>query len=225
MCDGPLDHLTAADKHRLMERSVVRNLDRDDVIHLAGDPVDRVHLVEEGVVKLSLRDSEGEETILGLTTPGGWIGDIGAIDRKPQPLDAIAATNCVVRGVDAGLFVEIVFKEPAAAVALGRQQTQRTRWFIETALERTSGEVGARLAGRLLDLGHMMGRASDDDTITLDLPLGQRELGKLSGMCRESVCKTMRKMKRDGVLDYRGRTLRILKPDSLQMMRCGAGIS
>jgi CRP-like cAMP-binding protein len=63
----------------------------------------------------------------------------------------------------------------------------------------------------------------ENDTITLDLPLGQKDLGKLAGMCRESTCKTLRRLKADGIVDYRGRTMRILRPDSLKMMRCGTG--
>lgn len=217
-----LDNLSDLDRDRLLDRSVERSIACGDVIHIAGDQPDRVHLVIEGVVKLSLRDSEGEETILGLTPAGGVVGDIGALDGRPQPLDAIAATPCVIRGVDATLFTEIVLADPTAALALFTAQSERARWMIETALERTSGEVTSRLAGRLLDLGKMLGSTSDDRTITVELPLGQRDLGKLSGMCRESVCKTMRNMKKEGLLDYEGRRLRILQPDTLRMMRCGS---
>jgi hypothetical protein len=33
----------------------------------------------------------------------------------------------------------------------------------------------------------------------------------------------LRRLKADGVVDYEGRKLRILRPDTLRMMRCGAG--
>jgi hypothetical protein len=39
-------------------------------------------------------------------------------------------------------------------------------------------------------------------------------------MCRESACKTMSKMKKQGVIDYKGRKLRILRPDVLEKIRC-----
>lgn len=217
-----IDELAPSARERLLARSVERHLTAGDILHLAGDRPDRVHLVVHGVVKLSLRDSEGEETILGLAPAGTVVGDIGAVDGRPQPLDAIAATAGLARGIDAQLFVETIFDEPRAALALSRSQAERTRWMTETALERTSGEIRARLAGRLLDLARMLGERTGDH-ITLDLPLGQRDLGKLAGMCRESTCKTLRRFKAEGVVDYEGRKLRILRPDSLQMMRCGAG--
>jgi CRP-like cAMP-binding protein len=217
-----VEQLAPRDRQRLLDRSVERSLSPGEILHLAGDRADRVHVVLEGLIKLSLRDSEGDETILGLAPVGSVVGDIAAIDGRPQPLDAVAATTCLVLGIDASLFLEIVFADPRAALELCRGHAARTRWMIETALERTSGEVIARLAGRLLDLATMLG-TEENDTITLDLPLGQRDLGKLAGMCRESTCKTLRRLKADGIVDYRGRTLRILKPDSLKMMRCGTG--
>lgn len=217
-----LDKLVPAERDRLLARAVKRHLDPGDIVHLAGDPATRVHLVLDGVVKLSLRDSEGDETILGLAPPGSVVGDIGAVDGRPQPLDAVAATPGLVFGVDARLFVEVVFSHPEAALELGRAQADRTRWMVETALERTSGEVTARLAGRLLDLGRLLGTCHGN-TIAMELPLGQKDLGKLAGMCRESTCKTLRRLKAQGIVDYEGKKLRILRPDTLRMMRCGSG--
>jgi CRP-like cAMP-binding protein len=215
-----LDELRDTDRRTLLDRSVERFVARDEIIHLAGDRPERVHIVLEGIVKLAARDGNGDETILGLTAPGGTVGDMAAIDGCGQPLDAITATPCRLAGIDAELFVDVIFRNPGAALELARADVQRTRWMIETALERTSGEIEERLAGRLLDLAHMLGRPAGD-AIELELPVGQRDLGKLAGMCRESACKTLRRMKADGVLDYEGRRLRILRPDSLRLMRCG----
>ncbi|MEA2516595.1 MAG: family transcriptional regulator, cyclic receptor protein [Actinomycetota bacterium] len=214
--------LAAEDRARLLDRAVHKHLAAGDIVHLAGDEPDRLHLVTSGVVKLSLRDSEGEETILGLAPAGTVVGDIGAIDGRPQPLDAVAATSVEVLGIDAQIFVEIVMHNPSAALELSKAQAERSRWTIETALERTSGEVSARLAGRLLDLGEMLGTMRGGE-IEMDLPVGQRDLGRLAGVCRESTCKTLRRMQADGLVAYRGRKLRILRPDSLQMLRCGMG--
>lgn len=217
-----MTELPDGERTTLMDRAVPRSLEPGEILHLAGDRCDRVHFVTEGVIKLSLRDSNGEETILGLGVPGSILGDMPAADHRSHPLDAIAATRSEVLGFDPQLFVEVVFRNPRAALALARSSSARCRWVIDTALERTSGEVPARLAGRLLDLGRMLGRANGT-AIELELPLGQRELGKLAGMCRESTCKTLRRFKAAGLVDYEGRRLRILRPDSLQMMRCGSG--
>lgn len=212
--------LTEKDRRDLLDRAVPRALRRGDSLHLAGDPAERIHLLRRGVVKLSARDGEGDETILGLALPGTVVGDVAATDRGYQPLDAVATTTVDALGMEAERFVEIIFRNPPAALELARMTAERTRWMVETAIERTSGEVPTRLAGRLLDLAEMLGRQRGH-SIELELPVGQRDLGRLAGICRESTCKTLRRFKAAGVVDYEGRKLRILRPDSLQKIKCG----
>lgn len=212
--------LPEGDRLELLDRAVPRHLARGDSLHLAGDLPQRVHLIVRGVVKLSARDGEGDETILGLALPGMVVGDIAAVDGGFQPLDSVAATAVDALGMEAERFREIIFRNPRAALELARLTAERTRWMVETAIERTSGEVTTRLAGRLLDLAELLGRQRGA-AIELELPVGQRDLGRLAGICRESTCKTMRRLKAAGVVDYEGRRLRILRPDSLRKMKCG----
>ncbi|HWC12962.1 MAG TPA: Crp/Fnr family transcriptional regulator [Actinomycetota bacterium] len=218
-----LEQLSPTQRERLLARAVRRDLPRGELLQLAGSPAERVHLIVTGIVSLSVRDIDGDETILGLAGPGTFVGEVAAIDGEPQPFDAATATAAQVVGFDAAAFVDIVFSSPPAARALAALGTARSRWMIDTALERTTGEVDARLAGRLLDLSRMLGR-TNGTTIELELPLSQRDLGRLAGMCRESACKTLRRMKANGIVDYEGRKLRILRPDSLRMLKCGGSM-
>lgn len=202
-----------------MDRSVPRHLAPGDHLYLAGDRARRAHLITSGLVKLVARDGEGRETILCLALPGEITGETAAIDGLPQPLDAVAASHTDVLGFDADLLVEVLERNPAAAMQLSLTTAERLRWVYGTALERTSSEVPARLAGRLLDLADILGRINDG-AVELELPLGQGDLGRLAGMCRESACKTLRRFKAQGLVDYRGRRLRILRPDVLERIKC-----
>ncbi len=218
-----IEQLSQPQRERLLARAVRRDLPSGELLQLTGSPPERVHLIVRGIVSLSVRDAEGAETILGLAGPGTFIGEAAAIDGEPQPFDATTTTPAHVVGFDAATFVDVVFASPGAARALAALGSARSRWMIETALERTTGDVDARLAGRLLDLSRMLGRAAGT-TIELDLPVGQRDLGRLAGICRESTCKTLRRMQADGIVDYEGRKLRILRPDSLRKLKCGGSV-
>jgi CRP-like cAMP-binding protein len=188
-------------------------------LFLAGDRARRVFGIARGVIKLGSRNADGGETILGLAVQGDLVGEIAAIDELPQPLDAVAATPCEVLSFDADELLEAVPRNPAASHELNASLAARLRWTSDCAAERAAAPAGARLAGRLLDLADLIGRV-DGDAVTLDLPMGQGDLGRLAGICRESVCKNLRRMKADGILDYHGRKLRILRPDVLENIRC-----
>jgi CRP/FNR family transcriptional regulator, cyclic AMP receptor protein len=214
-----LDALSEADRGNLLARAVPRVLNRSDMLFLAGERSTRAHLLLDGIVKLGARTAEGRETILGLAVPGEFVGEVSSIDGLAQPVDATAATRCRLLGIDSKLFMEALARNGGAALALARTLARRNRWLSHTALERTSAEVPARLAGRLLDLGDLLGEASEG-AIEMVLPVGQRDLGRLAGVCRESACKTLRRFQRAGLVDYRGRRLRITRPDALERIRC-----
>jgi CRP-like cAMP-binding protein len=211
--------LSERDQDRLLDRAVPRSIEAGDTLHFAGERSERVHLVTSGVLKLVARDGAGSETILGLAAPGDIVGELGEIDGLHQPLDVIAATPCAVVGLDARTLMEAAISSPEAARSLLEQQTARLRWVYGTALERSAGAVPARVAGRLLDLADMIGSV-ENGAVAVDMPLRQADLGRLAGVCRESTCKTLRRFKSEGLVDYRGRRLRILRPDVLERIRC-----
>ena len=214
-----MEALPPATRRSLWERSVMRSLEPGEYLYLAGDEAERVHLVTDGLMKFTSSDSDGRETILGLAVPGDLVGQLAALNGLRQPFDVAAITHCGVAGFDPETLIAAVSSTPGAAVELAAVLASRTRWICETAMERASGEVPARLAGRLLHLAELIGRMRGG-TIEMDLPLGQGELGRLAGMCRESVCKTLNTFRAQGVVDYRGRRLRILRPDALELIRC-----
>ena len=211
--------LAPDDRSLLLDRALHRRLAPGAVLHLEGDPRPHAHLIAAGVVKLTTRDPGGREAILGLALPGELIGEIPAIDGKCQPTDALAATHCEVLAFEARTLREVLARNGVAALVIARALSARLRWVSETALERTASDVPARLAGRLLDLADLLGDGRRPGEF--DLPLVQADLGSLAGMSRESACKTLRRFKARGLLDYSGRRIRLLRPDLLELIRGG----
>ncbi len=214
-----LDPLADDDRELLLGRAVPRRLAPDETLSFAGDARPRVHLLTGGLLKLVGRDLEGNQTILGLCVPGDLAGAEGALDGAVTRYDYVAATRATVLGFDAVVFAQVLARNPSACLALCRALAARVRWLCDAAQERSSAHVPARLAGRLLDLADLIGR-QHGDYVELELPFPQRDLGGLAGMCRESACKTLRRWKSQGTVDYHGRTLRIRRPEVLRAIRC-----
>jgi CRP-like cAMP-binding protein len=209
------------DRALLAERAIPRALEPGDILFLSGERSSRVHVLARGLMKLSARDGDGRETILGLAVSGDLVGEIPALDGLPQPLDAVASIRSEVVGIDAETLVASLARSPQASLTLARSVVGRARWMCDTALERSGSEVPSRLAGRLLDLADLIGRV-DGGAIELGVAMPQADLAGLAGMCRESACKTLTKFRRRGMVEYRDRKLRILRPDLLERVRCGA---
>jgi CRP/FNR family cyclic AMP-dependent transcriptional regulator len=214
-----IDSLAPDARRGLLQRAAAQQLHRGQALHLTGESGARTHLLVRGVVKLCARNVDGGATILGLALAGDLIGDVALLDGRGQPLDAIAATRCDLMSLSSEALLEALASSPEAALEMARALARRHRWLSEAAMERSTSPVPARLAGRLLDLAAALGRAREG-TVELELPVAQEDLGRLAGMSRESACKTLRALQRAGVLTYRGRRVRILRPDALERLRC-----
>ena len=214
-----LDALSPTARARLFERSSRRALATGQHLFITNDREHRAYLLTSGVMKLGARNLNGHDTILFLAFPGELVGDVGVLDGLPQPHEAIATTRCEVVGLDGDVLTEVLEESPAATLEVARCLAQRLRWVSDAAFERSSSDVPARLAGRLLDLADVIGEVRNS-AVEMEIPLHQRDLGRLAGMCRESACKTLSAFKKEGVIDYRGRRLRILRPDVLEKIRC-----
>jgi CRP-like cAMP-binding protein len=59
-----------------------------EVVFSAGDPADRMYVVTDGTVALSLGDS-----VLEVVGPGGLFGEMAVIDREPRSATAVVETD------------------------------------------------------------------------------------------------------------------------------------
>lgn len=213
--------LTPRERQFLFALGAARTLRAREILCLAGDEPERIHLVLRGALKLAAHDADGAESIVALAVAGDLVGDVAALSGCAQPLDVVASCRTDVLGFDASRFLRLLGENATAALEVARYCAERTSRMYETMLERATADVPARLAGRLIALADLLGRRNADD-IEIELPLGQQDLGRLADMSRESTCKTLRRFKRSGMVDYEGRQLRILRPDLLERIRCGA---
>lgn len=212
--------LTEPELSRLLAASTTHELHRGAYLALAGEPPTWVHLVESGLAKLMAADPRGWEVVVGLVTEGDLVGALAALEEDAQDVDALAVTPVEVTSIEAATFTDVVTRSPRALAELARIAARRNRTMTRIMLDKAAAPVPERLAGSLLDLAEVLGTRKGG-TIEMDLPFSQADLGSLAGMCRETACKTMRRFRARGIVDYRGRRLRILQPDLLEYLRCG----
>lgn len=215
-----LDALDPSDRSYVLGSGVRRRFTRNTYVLHAGDPARSVHLVLSGAFKLELCDPQAAQTILGVAVEDDLIGEIAALDGRPEPFGAVCVLPGETFAVDSLTFNKVLQRNPSAALEVTRTLAWRTRAYARTTFERCHASVGSRVASSILDLADSMGRMKDR-TIEIEMPFAQGDLAHLAGTSRESVCKTMNHLRAKGVLTYRGRRVKILRPDLLERLRCG----
>jgi CRP-like cAMP-binding protein len=88
---------------RILDRKV---LHAGSFLFREGDDGDRAYLVQEGVIEIARRRSDGTEHILGEISRGGIFGEMALVDDKPRMASARALTAVTLLVVTRDQFKE-----------------------------------------------------------------------------------------------------------------------
>jgi len=204
------------DEHRQVARVCPeRRFTRGKTIFAPGDAPDALYVMVSGLVTLSHLSEAGQESILRVLGPGDVFGEL-LLTVPARPFRARALTTCVVTAVPARTFLQLLSTIPRVGFNFA---CVLSRHLAEMALDR--GQAGhrwsfERLVLALLKLGSAHGVEQGEET-AIALPLTHQILADMIGTSRETVTRDLRRLKREGAVTQRGRTL-VLQPIRLKAL-------
>lgn len=206
--------LDRADRNALLTACRLQEFDTGRPIFLEGGTDERVAVVLAGHVKLEAHAPSGGRVLLGIREPGDLLGEMRAFDGRARAA-RISPMDPVFAGVLAmDRFRALVGERPGLALAALRMLAGRLRESDRRRLEGGTNDAIGRVCACLLDLAHQFGTDVDGGVEVLS-PLTQEELGTWAGVSRPATTRALRKLRDDGLLDQRGRRLRLTDPAAL----------
>jgi CRP/FNR family transcriptional regulator, cyclic AMP receptor protein len=88
--DNLFSGLPAELSRELFAKARILPLKADQMVFLAGDAGDGCYRIEEGLLKVSVGGSEGDERILAILGPGSLVGELSMIDGAPRSASVYA---------------------------------------------------------------------------------------------------------------------------------------
>lgn len=191
-------------------RLVVR---KGALLHQRGDAADGLYRLIQGSIRVSTTSSEGRELVLTDLKPGAFFGEISLFDELPRTHDARATERSELLVVPAQRFRELLAERPALAQHFLRALAAKLRLCFAVIEGMSMQSVEQRLVLRLLWLAEQRGRA------TADLgAVSQSDLAAMVGATRQSINKELQALQRLGLLEIKGRSLRLLDTDKLRAL-------
>ena len=192
-----------------------RRFSKGSTIFAPGDAPDALYVLTSGLVTLSHLSEGGQESILRVFGPGDVFGEL-FLTVPVRPFLAKALTASVVTVIPGKTFVHLLSTIPR----IGFNFTcVLSRHLAEMALDRAQAShkwSAERLALTLLKLATAHGVKEKAGT-AITLPLTHQILADMIGTSRETVTRDLRRLKRQGVVSQRGRTL-LIQPARLKAL-------
>ena len=196
---GVLGCLPERDRQELLRWSAIRTLGERKRIFRQGDPGRTVLVVLAGHVKLSLATADGREVVLEIVYPAGCFGELAVLNNCPRAADATTISRCRLLAIDGRQFLEVMGRSLEGLQAVVELTSRRLRTTTQRVLDAVALPAAARVAKALLELAGLQCQAVRDGA-HIELQMSQAELGGLTGLTRESVCKQMAALREAGLI-------------------------
>ena len=202
------------------ERSVFRNYPRDAVLFRAGEPCAGLYVVGSGRVRVYRSNRGGREQVLHTQGPGQALAEVPLFDAGPYPASAraIEPSRILFLPIDQFQYLYRTYPEIADSVIreLGRRLRRAVRLIEKISLK----DVGTRVALTLLEYAEASGARQKGGEFAL--PRTQEELAAELATTRESVARSLSRLRADGIIVQSGSRIAIRDLERLEEFGAGS---
>ncbi len=209
--------LNNADLAELAAITVRRAFVRGETLFSEGEEATGFYLLISGSIKLCRMSPDGREKVLHFVQPRETFAEAAFFGDGKYPAEARAMEAGEVLYLPRQGFMELMSHNPNFAFNLVVSLSLMLRQFVRQIEELSFADVTSRLASFLVR------RAAEDSTkfggiIYIDLGIKKGELASRLGTASETISRTLRKLKDEGIIEVQGNRVVVHQMEKLQKL-------
>ena len=196
----------------LTQRMTPRHLDAGQVIHLEGEPGEKVYILEKGWAKSIRTAIDGREQATIFLKAGELFGDEAVFSGAPYPVTVIALEKVEMWFIQRLDLIEIIQRYPVLAMVFIRRLSEQVLYYVELVEDLGLRNVQARVANTLLKHAELVdGKLviPRQTWTTLD------EMAIRLGTVRDVLSRTLNILEGEGILKIGRTKIIIIDPQKL----------
>ena len=209
-----LDHVTLlaplapADRATLARQGKWRRFEEgEQIVDRLGDTHDLCFVVE-GRARVVNHSMSGREISFDDVEPGGFFGEMSAIDGQPRSATVIALASTLVAFLSPKRFEELVLGTPRIGLSVMKRLTVMVRSSTERIMDLSTLGANNRIHAELLRLAKPEAKGANSAVIS-PIPVHSDIASRVS-TTRETVARVLSDLARDGVVE-RGETALLIR--------------
>ncbi|MEV0646767.1 Crp/Fnr family transcriptional regulator [Phytomonospora sp. NPDC050363] len=208
----PTPYSTKADLDELEKLGRRHDRPAGQILIEENEDSDHVLFLLSGYVKILV---SWPKRAVAIRAPGYFIGEMAAIRKQKRSAQVVALTDIQALLIPADKFLQYLVDHPTVMLGLLRETDER---LLELTRKTASAELNselklAKVILELIDLG-----LGTSNGTAVRLRFGQRDLGELAGVSRESVAKAVAAFKKQDLVSVGRGSVTILDPQGLRRL-------
>ncbi len=185
---------------------------RHSIIFFQADEGNKFYIVKSGSVKVFRITEDGREITFDVMTKGNFFGEMAILDGYDRSATAQTNRPSILLEMEGGKFQDFIRSTPALAINVIKTLSMRIRWANERIENLVFNYAYERIVNLVAKLGKMYGVPCPEG-LKVELKFTHQELASLAGTSRETVTRSLLKMRKEGLLELKDRYL-IIKNSS-----------
>lgn len=197
--------------------SVKRAFRKGEALFGEGETATGFYLLASGSIKLCKVSPDGKEKVLHLVHPFETFAEAAFFGDGKYPAEARALESGAALFFPRQAFLGLLERNPRFSLNLIISLSLLLRRFARQIEELSFAEVPTRLANYLIEIAAKKSTSFQGKTY-LELDMKKGELASRLGTASETLSRTFRKLKEEGVINVEGNRVVILDMSRLQKL-------
>lgn len=200
---------------KIVDISISREWKKNSHVFLQGDPLENVYFINDGKVKIYKSDANGREQIVAILKKGEMFPHVGFFRKGGYPgySEVLEPASLVV--VPISQFEKVLVENPHLSIKVFKVLGEKIVDLQERLEAQILNNTYEQIIKLLIRLGELHGEKQEDGTIVLKSDFTNKDLANMIGTTRETVSRTLTKLKKDELITSDTQGNLILDPDVL----------
>lgn len=207
--------LTDSELNKITDISIVRDWKKHSHVFLQGDPLVNVYFIFDGKIKIYKSDANGKEQIVSIMKKGDMFPHVGFFRKGNYPAFAEVIDHSILIAVPISQFEDVLLENPELCIKVFKVLGEKIIDLQDRLEEQILNNTYEQIIKLLIRLAKSHGKTLKDGTILLKAEFTNKDLANMIGTTRETISRTLTKMKKDELVEVDNEGNMILDPNTL----------
>lgn len=185
---------------KIVNISISREYKRGSHVFMQEEPIENVYFIFEGKVKVYKSDINGKEQIVAILKKGEMFPHVGFFRKGNYPAYSEVLENATLVVVPISQFENVLLENPELSIKVFKVLGEKIVDLQERLEAQILNNTYEQIIKLLITLGKKHGENLPDGFVKLKAEFTNRDLANMIGTTRETVSRTLTKMKKDELI-------------------------
>ena len=207
--------LNNAELDKIVDISITREWKKGGHIFLQDDPLENVYFIHSGKIKIYKSDINGREQIVAIAKKGDMFPHVGFFRKGGYPAFSEALEDSVLIVVPINHFEKLLIDNPELCIKVFKVLGEKIVDLQDRLEEQILNNTYEQIVKLLVRLAKIHGQKLEDGTYLLKSEFTNKDLAKMIGTTRETVSRTLTKLKKEELIKIDNKGNMLIVPNRL----------